>query len=255
MLITGNDNYSYVVNTVFDPNEDGLEHGQSFDDVQWVVLAYFKVCDYLRARGKDISSCMQRADLFYQIAASAWDDKTCGGGVWWSGARDYKNAITNELFILTSAEYYLRTGNTTYLNNANKTWKWSNASGMRNAQNLYNDGLVTSTCKNNGQTTWTYNQGVIASGLASLAVANKDPSLFDVAERTINATISTMLNNRILKESCDSATGATKCDVNQQIFKGVFTKHLQYFLDKANDPVRTARFASFWCLALRQASG
>ena len=40
--------------------------------------------------------------------------------VWWSGARDYKNAITNELFILTSAQYYLRTGNQVYLNNAKK---------------------------------------------------------------------------------------------------------------------------------------
>lgn len=40
--------------------------------------------------------------------------------VWWSSARTYKNAITNELFLLTSAEAYLRTRNGTYLENALK---------------------------------------------------------------------------------------------------------------------------------------
>jgi hypothetical protein len=29
---------------------------------------------------------------------------------------------------------------------------------MRNSQGLFNDGLDSSTCQNNGQTTWTYNQ-------------------------------------------------------------------------------------------------
>lgn len=30
---------------------------------------------------------------------------------------------------------------------------------MRNSNGLYNDGLDLHTCQNNGQTTWTYNQG------------------------------------------------------------------------------------------------
>jgi hypothetical protein len=48
--------------------------------------------------------------------------------VWWSTAHTYKNAITNELFLLTSAAGYLRTKNETYLENANKviiTWSFS----------------------------------------------------------------------------------------------------------------------------------
>jgi hypothetical protein len=40
--------------------------------------------------------------------------------VWWSTDHTYKNAITNELFLLTSAAGYLRTRNETYLDNANK---------------------------------------------------------------------------------------------------------------------------------------
>jgi hypothetical protein len=43
-----------------------------------------------------------------------------GCAVWWSTDHTYKNAITNELFLLTSAAGYLRTNNETYLENANK---------------------------------------------------------------------------------------------------------------------------------------
>jgi hypothetical protein len=42
--------------------------------------------------------------------------------VWWSSAHSYKNAITNELFLLTSASGYLRTHDQTYLDNANKVF-------------------------------------------------------------------------------------------------------------------------------------
>jgi hypothetical protein len=48
--------------------------------------------------------------------------------VWWSTEHTYKNAITNELFLLTSAAGYLRTKNESYLENANKviiTWSFS----------------------------------------------------------------------------------------------------------------------------------
>lgn len=72
------------------------------------------------------------------MVAAQWDDACKGGGrsshtpgalalfliyslvVWWSSAHKYKNAITNELFLLTSAQAYLRTRNSTYLQNALK---------------------------------------------------------------------------------------------------------------------------------------
>ena len=40
--------------------------------------------------------------------------------VWWSSKKTYKNAITNELFLYTSALQYIRTHNMTYLEHA---WK------------------------------------------------------------------------------------------------------------------------------------
>jgi predicted alpha-1,6-mannanase (GH76 family) len=92
----------------------------------------------------------------------------------------------------------------------------------------------------------TYNQGVIASGLASLYVAtgSTNTALLTQAEITLDATIAHLTQNGILKESCDSATSAS-CDNDQLIFKGIWTKHLQYYLDLVNDPKRTAKYSSF----------
>lgn len=171
---------------------------------------------------------------------------TCGGGLWWSDAHDYKNAITNELYLLTSALFYLRNGNETYLENAKKTWNWLKLSGMRNEQGLWNDGLVIKTCKNNGQTTWIYNQAVVASGLGYLGSILNDSTLFDEAEISLDAAVKHLTINGILKESCDNATSPIgHCDHNQQLFKGLFTKHMMYYLEATKDNKRALKYKDF----------
>ena len=42
------------------------------------------------------------------------------------------------------------------LTQAMRIWQWLKASGMINNENLVNDGLSSSNCKNNMGTTWTY---------------------------------------------------------------------------------------------------
>ncbi|KAF9452364.1 glycoside hydrolase family 76 protein [Macrolepiota fuliginosa MF-IS2] len=191
----------------------------SNDDAGWIVLALWKIADYKSSRGQDPSPYNNAASNIYNIIAGQWDN-TCGGGetainerspVWWSTAHTYKNAITNELFLLTSANGYLRNNNPTYLDNAQKTWNWLKASGMRNSDGLWNDGLDFNTCQNNGQ-------------------------------RSLDATIQRLTNNNILKESCDNAaSGGAVCNQDQ----GLWTKHLQYYLDMANDSTRTAKYSPF----------
>ncbi|KAH7923716.1 glycoside hydrolase family 76 protein [Leucogyrophana mollusca] len=253
MLATGNNDYgtvadgSYIGKAALNPNTDWASFlGGSNDDSQWVILALWKIADYKAARGLDNSAYMSSAAKIYDIIAGQWDD-TCGGGVWWSTAHTYKNAITNELFLLTSASGYLRTKNQTYLDNANKEWAWLSASGMRGSNGLFNDGLDLTTCKNNGETAWTYNQAVVASGLGALYSATGDSSLLDQAQISLDATISSSLtDNNILRESCDNAAAnTTVCDHDQQIFKGIWTKHMQYYLDTANDASRTSRYSGF----------
>ncbi|KAF7319902.1 Six-hairpin glycosidase [Mycena kentingensis (nom. inval.)] len=222
----------------------GIVEG-SWDDAGWMVLALWKIADYKIARGLDGSAYRTSARSVYDIIEAQWDATVCGGGVWWSSARDYKNSITNELFLLISAVGAINfPGTTKFLTNAQRSRNWIKSSALRNAQGLFNDGLVTSTCANNGQTTWTYNQAVIGAGLGALYATTRDTTLLTDAELTFDAAISRLQSNNILKESCDSAT-TQSCDVNQVAFKGIFVKHLQYYLDRVNDASRTAKYAGF----------
>ncbi|KAH8827644.1 glycoside hydrolase family 76 protein [Flagelloscypha sp. PMI_526] len=211
----------------------------SNDDAGWIWLALVKLADYRSARGQDASPYLTAANKIYDIVAGQWDG-TCGGGVYVL----VHNAITNELFLTMSASGYLRNKNATYLDNAKKTWTWLINSGMRNSNGLFNDGLNSDTCANNGQTTWTYNQGTLLTGASALYIATGDSTYLTQAEISLDATISRMTTNSILKESCDNAaSGAGTCNTDQQAFKGLFMKHLQFYLDGAGS--RVSKYSSF----------
>ncbi|KAJ4492004.1 glycoside hydrolase family 76 protein, partial [Lentinula edodes] len=222
--------------------------GPFFDDAGWAVLALWTMADYKATHHQpNVDDFFAAAATVYDLIASNWDN-TCGGGVWWTVDHTYKNAITNELFLTLSAQGYLRFKNETYLENAKKVWAWIEGSGMRNDQGLYNDGLVLGTCVNNGETTWTYNQGVILSGLGALYAATGNETLISEAEITIDATIRNLTMNGILKESCDDVVlEGIPCDSDQQIFKGIWLKHLQYFLTFVHPkhPELAAKYNSF----------
>ncbi|KAL0956602.1 hypothetical protein HGRIS_002739 [Hohenbuehelia grisea] len=225
MLAAGSNDFSTVADNSFlgraalNPNTNWESFlGGSNDDAQWHILALWKIADYKGARGLDNSAYIRSAGKIYDIIAGQWDTQ-CGGGVWWSTAHTYKNAITNQLFLLTSASGFIRFRNQTYLDNAKKEWDWLRNSGMRNSQGLFNDGLDFNTCQNNGQTAWTYNQAVVASGLGALAAATGDRSLLNEAEISLDATIAHLSTNNILRETCDNAAGPATCNQDQQIFK------------------------------------
>ncbi|KAF8315173.1 Six-hairpin glycosidase [Clavulina sp. PMI_390] len=234
--------YDGVPEAVFTHYDTQFTDSGAYDDLLWAAIASWKQCDYLDWRGLSTTECSDRAIKYYNIVVDAWDS-TCGGGVWWNSEKTYKNAITNELFLYSSAASYLRTQESTYLTNAQSAWSWLDGNPMQNSEGLWNDGL-TSSCTNNGQTTWTYNQIVIASGLSALyaATGSTNTALLTAAQVSIDATFTYLTSGGILKETCDSSTGATSCDADQQLFKGLFMKHLQYYLDTADSSTQNSKY-------------
>ena len=148
-----------------------------------------------------------RARVFWELAAKGWDTKLCGGGMLWNPRLlPYKNAITNQLFIAASVSMFLHfpgdqnsspfgAPGGTYLDrraNHNGEWPphdpifaktaqnahaWLTSSNMTNAQGLYADGFHISgygsgspntNCDERDEMVYTYNQGVILSGLLGL---------------------------------------------------------------------------------------
>ncbi len=193
---------------------------QFYDDEGWWALAWIDAFDLTHdARYLDVAS-----SIFNDMAA-AWDD-TCGGGIWWSKEKNYKNAIANELFLSVAAHLATRTAQRReqdeYAAWANKEWAWFKASGMINSSNLVNDGLVTATCKNNKKTVWTYNQGVILGGLTELSRVQGSSVVLTQAKAIADAAINSLTDrNGVLHEVCESDCGADGVQ-----FKGILLRNL-----------------------------
>ena len=157
--------------------------------------------------------------------ANGWDS-TCGGGIWWSKDRNYKNAIANELSLSVAAHLAARTSDPVnraqYLAWAHKEWDWFANSGMINSQHLINGRLDLAICKNNQKTTWTYNQDVILGGLTELNRVAPDPALSAMAQSIATAAISPLTDSRgILHDTCEP-----KCGEDGVQFKGIFVRNL-----------------------------
>jgi predicted alpha-1,6-mannanase (GH76 family) len=204
-----------------------------YDDNGWWALAWVAAFDLTRD-----DRYLEMARTIFARNVGGWDD-TCRGGLWWNTSRNYKNAITNELFLVLAALLHQRTPDEGgYLAWAQREWEWFHASGLIGPSGLVNDGL-TPACANNGGTTWTYNQGVILGGLAALFEITGDPAYLRQAESIADAALSRLVTPAgILVEPCEAASAA--CDGDQAQFKGIFVRYLHDFWRQSRQPAYQA---------------
>jgi lysophospholipase L1-like esterase len=66
-------------------------HTPYFDDIGWYANAWLRAYDVIG----DVKYLDEAKAIFNQMT-TAWDG-TCGGGLWWSTDRKYKNAITSQV--------------------------------------------------------------------------------------------------------------------------------------------------------------
>ncbi|KAK0621258.1 putative glycosyl hydrolase [Bombardia bombarda] len=206
------------------PQGGGDFRADSTDDTAWWALAMVRMFDLT---GDQYYLNISKEDEAYMY--QYWTNSDCGGGMYVDiRTMTYKNAIANELYMLLTAELHNRIpGDTEYLNKSITTWRWFNASGMINSDNLVNDGLAETdgVCFNNGLPIWSYNQGVILGALTELYRATGNTSYLTSAERIADAVLAsdTLSPNGILTDPCEAAD---TCNNDQQIFKGIFAKYL-----------------------------
>ena len=204
-----------------------------YDDDGWYLNAWLRAYDVTGD-----PKYLDEARALFTVMAGAWDD-ACGGGLWWSVERTYKNAITNELFLLAAARLHRRTGEPDYRRWADRAWAWFDASHMINSANLVNDGL-NGDCVNNGDTTWTYNQGVILSALVELWRITGEREYLDRGNAIAQATIETLVHpDGVLREPSEPQLG----NKDAHVFKGVFAQGLALLYDA--DRVGRPAFGAF----------
>jgi predicted alpha-1,6-mannanase (GH76 family) len=205
-----------------------------YDDEGWWALAWVGAYDRTHDR-----RYLKMAQSIFSDMSGGWDDH-CGGGIWWSKERKYKNAIANELFLSVAASLAIHAKGAErqrYLDWATREWTWFRGTGMINSDNLVNDGL-DNACHNNGKTTWSYNQGVILDGLVGLKRLTRDGSLLQQAHAIAIAAIEHLTDAQgILRDPCEPKCGGG--DVPQ--FKGIFARNLIQ-LQKAAPDTQYAKF-------------
>jgi predicted alpha-1,6-mannanase (GH76 family) len=230
--------YSVLANTFTQAQHGPSGHpnfrNSYYDDQGWWALAWIDAYD-LTANAQYLSM----AETIFANMTNGWDTTTCGGGIWWSTARKYKNAIANELFLTVAAKLANRTSGSTsatYLRWAQREWTWFRASGMINSKSLINDGLNSTSpnaCVNNNRTQWTYNQGVILGALVELHKADSDPALLPQAQAIATAVLSPssglVNSNGVLVEHVVSGKDTPQ-------FKGIFLRNLMALYGATPNP-------------------
>ena len=221
-----------------------------------------------------------RARLFYDLASAGWDKSLCHGGMVWNPyLLPYKNAITNELFITASVAMYLyfpgdvidspfvesslSSSSSSALNNpqhlkaAVEGYRWLKSSKMTGINGLYADGFHvrgwrsrrepgTGECDELNPMVYSYNQGVILSGLSGLWIATGSAKYLDDAHDLVRRVIEAtgwinssspssdgytqsqgqwagLGRDGIMEDTCDSYG---TCNNDGQTFKGIFFHHL-----------------------------
>jgi hypothetical protein len=235
---TGRSDYRWIVSRTFDVNRlafpagakstdpvDGDFISPAIDDSGWWGLAWVQAYD-LTGDARYLNEAVTIGNYLQQY----WDSGSCGGGIWSSRDRVYKNAVTVGLYIRLTASLHNRiAGDTTWLNRARTGWSWFAGSGMINSSGLVNDG-ITGSCTNNNSTVWTYNQGLAIGGAVELWRATSDANYLTQARRLADAAMTSpvLTHNGILTEACDDAEN---CDDNQKQFKGIFMRFLMDLAD------------------------
>ncbi|MFJ6562278.1 glycoside hydrolase family 76 protein [Streptomyces sp. NPDC091412] len=236
---TGRHDYDWAVARTFEQNNGVFPAGgrssdpveghfvsRAVDDAAWWAVAWVAAYDYTHER-----RYLDEAVTITSYVQQYWDPGTCGGGVWWDRERTYKNAVTNGLYLwLATALHQRLTGDTLWGGRARTAAGWYLNSGLINASGLVNDGLTTG-CANNGQTVWSYNQGLAIGAFTQLWRSTGEARYLTTAQRLADAALSApeLTRDGVLTESCD--TGTRACDDNQKQFKGIFVRHLADLAD------------------------
>ena len=233
--LTGDTSYVHVVRNTFNKCKNFTVNSQGdvpayvvhhfindyYDDEGWWALAWIDFYDLTLQK-----RYLRMAQTIFSDMVKGWSNE-CGGGIYWKKPDHGKNSVENELFTLTAVRLHNRIRDTalisgkTCLQWAVADWNWFRQVHLINHNFLVEDGLNKDCIAKHGFN-FTYNQGVILSGLTELGKTVRDDLLKQSALEIAHAAMKDLIYpDGILKEPVEP-----HCNADAVQFKGIFMRHL-----------------------------
>ncbi len=226
-----------------------------YDDEGWWALAWLDAWEWTGNQ-----EYLGMARYIFKDITLGWDE-TCGGGILWKKGIGYKSTISNELTLLLAARLHIAHTDTvrgkSCLQWSLDIWNWMLSVELISEEGLVQDGVGgrRGDCRINPRV-WTYNQGVILSGLVYLSEITGDKTYINKAHNIALAAIKNMVNDDgvLFEINCEP----DECNGDAEQFKGIFMRHLallnQYSPKKEYGEFIALNAQSIWETAMQNGS-
>jgi len=160
-----------------------------------------------------------------------WDETACGGGLRWqiysfNAGYDYKDSITTGAFFLLSARLAQFTGNATYSEWADKSFKWLQDVKLLSDKYSVYDGTDTNTgCGTINHIQWSYPFGLLTEGAAVMYNITNGKEIWKSAVQGFADHLEIFqINSTVIYEPACDKNG--KCSVDQRAYKGLLARSI-----------------------------
>ena len=182
------------------------------DDIMWMVIADLRAYEITG----DVTFRSQAKWHFDKVYARAWS-RDLGGGLWWSTARDSKNACINGPAAIAAVEMYEAFHDASYLRKAKGLYRWEkNTLFDRDSGSVYDRAFPTGKAVATDPTNYTYNQGTFIGAAGLLYSATHNRVYYHDAVKALGYTKANLTVNGVLRSEGSGRDGGG--------FKGIFAR-------------------------------
>jgi predicted alpha-1,6-mannanase (GH76 family) len=182
------------------------------DDIMWMVIADLRAYEITG----DVTFRDQAKWHFDKVYSRAWS-RDLGGGLWWSTARDSKNACVNGPAAIAAVELYEALHDASYLRKAKGLYQWErNTLFDRNSGSVADRAFRDDGAFARDSTNYTYNQGTFIGAAGLLYAATHNRVYYHDAIKALGYTKAHLTVSGVLKSEGSGRDGGG--------FKGIFAR-------------------------------
>lgn len=194
-----------------------------YDDEGWWALAWLDAWEYTGEQ-----RYLDMANIIFKDITKGWSME---GGLYWKKGLPGRASISNGLAMTLATRLHLAgtksVNGKTALNWATTIWEWMLKSRLLDSNGNIQDGVRSINGKDTISTNvWSYNQGVVLTGLINLYQITGTESYLKNAEAIAEATLNHLTNDNLIL--VDFLCEPDDCNGDAKQFKGVFMRHLMY---------------------------